>query len=163
MEPVNKSGKSIINGKLPAFYFSLLAGSAGMTIAFGIYGSISWELAMGQWGILNGVACYFIVRHNPSCSWYVWFTCNLMILVAGIIDPQFWVSDMWRGYLLIFILTIIGVITGVIFHKRPDPATESDPSQVKQETDVMTEKVTGYLQAFKKELLHMLGRTFHIV
>jgi len=120
METIEKSNENISNRKLLSFCFSLLAGSAGMTIAFGIYGSINWELSMGQWGILNGIACFFIVRHNPFSAWYVWFTCNLMILVAGIIDPQFWISEMWKGYVLIFVLTIIGVITGVIFHKRED-------------------------------------------
>jgi hypothetical protein len=89
-----------------------------MTIAFGITGSMDWKLAIGQWGILNGFACFFIVRQNPFSAWYVWFTCNLMILVAGMIDQRYWISDMWKGYALIFALTIIGVITGVIFHKR---------------------------------------------
>ena len=123
METVEKSNEKTINRKFLSFTLSLLAGSIGMTIAFSVYGSMNWELSMGQWGTLNGIACFFIVRHYPFSAWYVWFTCNLMILVAGAIDQQFWIGDMYKEYVLIFVLTIIGVITGVIFRKRENHIT----------------------------------------
>ena len=69
------------------------------------------------YGIVVAVCCYFIVKKNPNSIWYVPFICNVIGIIAAIVEPNFWIStSMWipmcGGLVLSIIASIIGARKG---------------------------------------------------
>jgi hypothetical protein len=115
---MEKSAKGVRTRTIYSLFLSFMAGSAGMIIAFGLDGIMGGIIGMIQWGLINGLACFLMVRKNSSCAWYVWIPCNLMILVAGIIKTGFLDSNRVKGSLLIILLSVTGAIMGLVFQNN---------------------------------------------
>jgi hypothetical protein len=66
--------------------------------------------------IVITVCCYFIVKKYPSSIWYVPLICNLVGIIAAIVEPSFWITSMWipvcGGWVLSIIASIIGAMVG---------------------------------------------------
>ena len=57
-----------------------------------IKGEIGDAIPYILYGIVVAVCCYFIVKKNPSRIWYVPIICNLIGIIAAIIEPNFWIT-----------------------------------------------------------------------
>jgi hypothetical protein len=74
-------------------------------------------LSYGLYGIIIAVCCYFIVKKNPKSFLYVLLICNAFIIIAAIVEPNFWIStSMWiplcGGLVLSILSSIIGARKG---------------------------------------------------
>ena len=95
-------------------------------IAIGLGEGIDGVLAFVFWGLANFVLCFFMVRKYPKSAWVLWFPCNLLIFVAAVIEPNFWITDMWKGYAGILLLSIVGTVLGIVLkRKAAAPALDS--------------------------------------
>jgi hypothetical protein len=63
-------------------------------------------------GLLNAVACFYIVRQNPKCFWYAPLIINSLLIIAAIAEPIFWGTSMlipvFGGLALSLITSIAG-------------------------------------------------------
>jgi hypothetical protein len=74
--------------------------------------------------ILIAGGCFFIIRRNPVSIAYVPVICNLVGIVAALIEPTFWKTSLWivtcGGWLLSLIVSVtafrIGRRSGNIRH-----------------------------------------------
>lgn len=95
-------------------------------IAIGLGEGIDGVFAFVFWGLANFVLCFFMVRKYPKSAWVLWFPCNLLIFVAAVIEPNFWITDMWKGYAGIVLITIVGTVLGVVLKRKAvAPASDS--------------------------------------
>ncbi len=67
-------------------------------------------------GLLNAVACFFIIRENPKSLWYAPLIINSLLIIAAIADPIFGGTSMLipicSGLALSLIASIIGTRKG---------------------------------------------------
>ena len=60
--------------------------------------------------------CFYICRQNPKSIWYVPVLCNIIGIVAAIVERDFWISLLWiiifSGWILSIITSIIGALSG---------------------------------------------------
>ena len=71
-------------------------------------------------GILISVACFFICRTHPKSVWYTPVICNVMGILAAIIEPQFWASSMWMPYSIGWLLSVVGALGGARIGHRSE-------------------------------------------
>lgn len=71
-------------------------------------------------GILISVACFFICRTHPKSVWYTPVICNVMGILAAIIEPQFWASSMWMPYSIGWFLSVVGALGGARIGHRSE-------------------------------------------
>jgi len=66
--------------------------------------------------VLIAVGCFYIVKWNPKSIWYVPIICNVIGIIAAIVEPSFWKSSLWilicGGWVLSIITSIIGARVG---------------------------------------------------
>jgi len=66
--------------------------------------------------VLIASGCFYIVKWNPSSIWYVPLICNIIGIIAAIIEPTFWKTSLWilicGGWVLSLIASIIGARIG---------------------------------------------------
>ena len=74
--------------------------------------NIGGSLAYIIFDIMIAIGCYFIVKWNPKSVWYVWLICNVIGIIAAIVEPTFWHTSLWMlicgGWLLSLIASILG-------------------------------------------------------
>jgi hypothetical protein len=85
-------------------------------IAEGVGGKIGEPLAYILYDLVTAGCCFIIIKHNPSSIWYVPLICNLVGIIAAIVEPSFWITSMWipvcGGWVLSIIASIIGALIG---------------------------------------------------
>lgn len=85
-------------------------------IGEGIGGEIGGTLAYILSDLVIAVCCFFIIKQNPGSIWYVPIICNLMGIIAAIIEPNFWISSMWIyvsiGWVLSLFASFFGAYKG---------------------------------------------------
>ena len=104
----------------PSAVLALLTFFAALILLFGIGegigGDIGGILAYILSDLVIAVCCFYIVKQNPGSIWYVPVICNLMGIIAAIVEPNFWISSMWIlvsiGWVLSLIASIIGAWKG---------------------------------------------------
>jgi hypothetical protein len=121
-----KEKKSFLAGT-PSWALSLLTLFVSTFIMFVIgEGLVPYMKFKGEIGdvisyilycIIIAVCCYFIVKKNPKSFWYVLLICNAFVIIAAIVEPNFWIStSMWipmcGGLVLSIITSIIGARKG---------------------------------------------------
>ncbi|MFZ1290580.1 MAG: hypothetical protein WAR79_10845 [Melioribacteraceae bacterium] len=93
------------------FFFSALLDSI-----LPIDKNISEGIAYIVFNVLVAMACFFICKHNPNSVWYVPIICNAGGILSAIIEPNFWITDLWificGGWVLSLIAAIVGKIAG---------------------------------------------------
>ena len=111
---------------LPSWGLALLAGFLSFILLFflaALLGSIlpinkdiSEGIAYVLLGIVIATACYFICKHNPKSVWYVPIIANIFGILAAIVEPSFWITDLWilicGGWVLSIIAALIGAKLG---------------------------------------------------
>jgi hypothetical protein len=105
---------------LTAFVFSILliliASLLGSILP--IDENIGEGIAYILYGAAIAVACYFICRYNPKSVWYVPIIANISGILSAIVEPNFWITDLWIFMGIGWVLSIIGAIVGKIVGQR---------------------------------------------
>lgn len=93
------------------FFFSALLGAIPK-----IDKNISEGIVYMVFNIIIAIACFFICKHNPKSVWYVPIICNTAGIIAAIVEPNFWITNLWificGGWVLSVIAAIIGRVVG---------------------------------------------------
>ena len=120
-------GKKSFLARIPSWALALLTLFGATIVLFGIgeglgqlikiKGNIGEAIPYILYGIVVAVCCYFIVKKNPGSIWYVPIICNVIGIIAAIVEPNFWIStSMWipmcGGLVLSIITSIIGARKG---------------------------------------------------
>ena len=105
--------------------FSLITAFTSLILAIFLFHSldsiirdenISSAIAYSIYNLIIIIACFFICRKNPKSVWYVPFLCNTMGIISALVEPNFWITNLWiaicSGWVLSIIASIIGVRTG---------------------------------------------------
>jgi hypothetical protein len=90
----------------------------GLSSFIKIKGGTGDALAYILYDIVITCCCYLIVKQNPKSIWYVPFICNVLGIIAAIIEPNFWVTPMWIPFSSGWILSIVASIIGAVKGKR---------------------------------------------
>jgi hypothetical protein len=114
------NGKKSFLTTTPSAVLALLTFFGALILLFGIGEGIGGEIGGALAYILSdlviAVCCFFIVKQNPGSIWYVPIICNLMGIIAAIVEPNFWISSMWIyvsiGWVLSIVASIIGALKG---------------------------------------------------
>jgi len=68
------------------------------------------------YAVIVAFATYCICKNFPGSIWYTPVVCNIMGIIAAIIEPSFWVSEMWiiigSGWILSATGALIGFLQG---------------------------------------------------
>ena len=66
--------------------------------------------------VLIAIGCFYIIRWNPKSLWYVPVICNVVSIIAAIVEPTFWKTSWWMltvgGWVLSIIAAFIGARAG---------------------------------------------------
>ena len=78
--------------------------------------NISEGIAYIFFNIIIAIACFFICKYNPKNVLYVPIICNAAGIISAIVEPNFWITDLWificSGWVLSLICSIIGRVVG---------------------------------------------------
>jgi hypothetical protein len=114
------NGKKSFLTTVPSAVLAMLTFFGALILLFGIGegigGEIGGTLAYILSDLVIAVCCFFIVKQNPGSIWYVPIICNLMGIIAAIVEPNFWISSMWiyvsLGWVLSIVVSFIGAQKG---------------------------------------------------
>ena len=70
--------------------------------------------------VLIAVGCFYIVKWNPKSIWYVPLICNVVGIIAAIIEPTFWRTSLWMTTIGGWVLSVIASYLGARAGKMPD-------------------------------------------
>jgi len=80
--------------------------------------NISEGIAYVVFNVLVAAACFFICKHNPNSVWYVPIICNAVGIISAIVEPNFWITDLWIFICGGWVLSIIGATIGAVVGHR---------------------------------------------
>lgn len=117
--------RSFLSG-IPSWVLAILWFIATVIVLFGLGEGVSELIKIDEnvgdplayiiFDLLIAVGCFFIVRRNPKSIWYVLLICNVMGIIAAIVEPTFWITSLWMlicsGWVLSLIASIIGARVG---------------------------------------------------
>ena len=120
-----KGSRSFIYG-LPSWVQSILWVIFSTLILFGLGEGVGNFLQINEdiagaipytiFDVLIAVGCFYIVKWNPKSIWYVPLMCNVIGIMAAIIEPTFWKTSLWvmicSGWVLSVIASVIGARIG---------------------------------------------------
>jgi hypothetical protein len=120
-----KGNRSFLN-EIPSWVQSILWVIASTLILFGLGEGVGNILKINEdiagaipyiiFDVLIAVGCFYIVKWNPKSIWYVPLICNVIGIIAAIIEPSFWRTSLWMlissGWVLSLIASIIGARVG---------------------------------------------------
>ncbi|MBE0570363.1 MAG: hypothetical protein IH618_02370 [Ignavibacteriaceae bacterium] len=107
---------SIAAAILSFIVLSVFAGVLNSVI--GIDKNISEGISYIIYGLIVGLACFFICKSDPKSIWYVPLLCNLGGIIAATVEPGFWITPLWIYISSSWVLSLIGSIFGTIAGKR---------------------------------------------
>jgi hypothetical protein len=87
-------------------------------VVMGVGEATSEVLAYAIWCVANFALCFFMVRKYPKSTWVLWFPCNLLVFVAAVLEPNFWITDMWKAHAGVVVLSIAGSALGGLLKKK---------------------------------------------
>ena len=68
--------------------------------------------------VLIAVGCFYIVKWNPKSIWYVPLICNVIGIIAAIIEPNFWITSLWILIGIGWVLSLVAAIIGARIARR---------------------------------------------
>jgi hypothetical protein len=105
---------------LTAFVFSIL-----LIVIASLLGSIlpideniGEGIAYVLYGMAIAAACFFICKHDPKSVWYVPIIANISGILSAVVEPSFWVTDLWILIGIGWILSIIAAIVGSVLGQK---------------------------------------------
>jgi hypothetical protein len=107
-------GLALLTALVSIILLILLASLLGSSLP--IDKIISEGIAYVILGIIIAAACYFICKHDPKSVWYVPIICNAVGIISAIVEPNFWITELWIficiGWVLSVVVSILGAIVG---------------------------------------------------
>ena len=70
--------------------------------------------------LLIVVGCFYIVKWNPKSIWYVPLICNVIGIIAAIIEPTFWKTSLWMLICGGWVLSVAAALIGARVGKRAE-------------------------------------------
>ena len=92
----------------------------GVGNIFNINKDIAGAIPYIIFDILIAVGCYYIVKWNPKSIWYVPLICNVVGIIAAIVEPTFWRTSLWMLYIGGWLLSIVASYLGARAGKMLD-------------------------------------------
>ncbi|OGU84683.1 MAG: hypothetical protein A2W11_07675 [Ignavibacteria bacterium RBG_16_35_7] len=80
--------------------------------------NISEGIAYIVFNILVAAACFFICKHDPKSVWYVPIIANIPGIFSAIVEPNFWITDLWIFIGIGWVLSVVASILGAIVGRR---------------------------------------------
>lgn len=80
--------------------------------------NISENIGYIIYGIIVAIACFFICKHDPKSVWYVPIIANLPGIFSAIVEPNFWITDLWIFMGIGWVFSVIAAILGSILGKK---------------------------------------------
>jgi hypothetical protein len=87
--------------------------------------SVKWnDIHIGDWiayiitGIFIACACFFICKEYPKSIWYVPIISNAVGILSAVIEPSFWVTDLWKLNVCVWVLSFPAGTIGALSGKR---------------------------------------------
>jgi hypothetical protein len=87
--------------------------------------SLKWNgVNIGDWiaygvsGIIIASACFFICREYPKSIWYVPIISNVLGILSATIEKSFWMTDLWKPNVGIWVMSVIAGLIGVQAGKK---------------------------------------------
>ena len=124
-----KANRSFLNN-IPSWALSILWVIITTLILFGlgegvgnifnINVNIAGAIPYIIFDILIAVGCFYIVKWNPKSIWYVPLICNIVGIIAAIVEPSFWKTSLWMLYIGGWVLSIIASYLGARAGKMLD-------------------------------------------
>src|SRR4030066_1824233 len=74
--------------------------------------NISEGIAYIVFNILVAAACFFICKHDPKSVWYVPIIANIPGIFSAIVEPNFWITDLWIFIGIGWVLSVVASILG---------------------------------------------------
>lgn len=66
--------------------------------------------------VLIAIGCFYIIKWNPKSIWYVPLICNVIGIIAAIVEPTFWQTSLWMlicgGWVVSLLASYIGAKDG---------------------------------------------------
>jgi len=106
---------SIATAILSFIVLSIFAGVLNSVI--GIDKDISEGISYIIYGLIIALACFFICRNDPKSIWYVPLLINVGGIIAGLVEPSFWVTPLWIYISISWVLSLIGSVIGAFTGK----------------------------------------------
>ena len=113
---------------LPSWGLALLTAFSSIIFLFGaaaLLGSIlpidkniSEGIVYIVFNIIVAAACFFICKYNPNSVWYAPMICNAVGIISAIVEPNFWITNLWIFICSGWLLSIIAAIAGRTIGKR---------------------------------------------
>ena len=99
------------------FIFLLVLGSLLGSI-FRPYEFIVEAIPYISYALIISIFCFFICKHDPNSFWYVPIICNIFGIISALIEPNFWITDMWILICGGWVLSVIGAISGALIGQK---------------------------------------------
>jgi hypothetical protein len=123
-----KTKKKSFLTSIPAWGLSLLTAFITLLLIFflaSFFGSVDFlnnnkgEIIVYLiYGILIASASYFICRRDLKSYWYVPILCNIPGIISALVEPNFWITNMWILFSAVWVLSITGAALGTIIGRR---------------------------------------------
>ena len=117
MNMETKEKKSSLS-KISSLGLSIITFFLASIILFLFFYLVGDVIAHISYDIVIVIACFFICKINPKSVWYVLIVCNAFGIIAAIVEPSFWITDMWLFFCGGWVLSLIGAIIGAMVGKR---------------------------------------------
>ena len=92
----------------------------GVGNIFNINKEVAGAIPYILFDILIAVGCFYIVKWNPKSIWYVPLICNVVGIIAAIVEPTFWRTSLGILYFVGWVLSIIASYLGARAGKMLD-------------------------------------------
>ena len=117
-----KTEKLILNLKnIPAGTLALFSLIGATLVLFGVGESNEQVAIVGYIAyllhhLIIAICCYFIIRAHKQSWWYVPLICNAMTIIAALVEPNFWRTELWiascSGWISTAAVTIAAMLIG---------------------------------------------------
>ena len=112
--------KSKLSSTIPSIFLALIVCAVSTILVFIVAEILAFDresyIAYSFGSILIAAGCYFIIADNPKSFWYVPVVSNALLILASIIEPNFWRGNMWipicSGWFVTINASIMAFIIG---------------------------------------------------
>lgn len=123
----SKKNKSFLSG-IPAWGLSMLTAFITLILIFflaSLFGSVralnnntGEAIVYFIYGVIVAAASYLIVLRDTKSVWYVPVLCNVPGIISALVEPNFWITNMWILFFAVWSLSVAGAVAGALVGKQ---------------------------------------------
>jgi hypothetical protein len=102
---------SVLTAIISLFILFILAAALDGIESIGDLGD--WLAYMGYF-VFIAIACFLICRKYPLSVWFAPVICNATGIISALVEPNFWISDLWKVNIIGWVLTLISAVIGSV-------------------------------------------------